>query len=377
MSEFAHQLFADYEIYKEQRLLNRRFKHKDILPLSENRKSNILTIYDTAYSFENRKIHTLKAGNGKKHVLLWSQMHGDESTATAALFDIFNFLENPGNLKTRCETILKNCTLFFIPMLNPDGAERFQRRNAQGTDINRDALRLSSPEGRFLARQRDKINPEFGFNLHDQESRYAAGNTKYPATMSFLAPAFDKAKTLNESRKKSMKLIAEINESLQNFIPNQIGRYSDDFMPAAFGDNIQKKGTSTILTESGWFAGDNEKQFVRKLNFTAILHALYSISVNNFEKYSVSDYEKIPFNKKNKFFDYILRNVLIRKNKFSYIVDIGILRKSLPEKDVFEVADIGDLSEYYAYKEKNLENKETEIKEVTGDNAEELIKRFF
>ena len=35
----------------------------------------------------------------------------------------------------------------MVPMLNPDGAERFQRRNAQGIDINRDALLLQSPEG--------------------------------------------------------------------------------------------------------------------------------------------------------------------------------------------------------------------------------------
>jgi hypothetical protein len=32
-------------------------------------------------------------GNGKKKVLLWTQMHGDEPTATMASFDMFNFLE--------------------------------------------------------------------------------------------------------------------------------------------------------------------------------------------------------------------------------------------------------------------------------------------
>ena len=43
--------------------------------------------------------------------------------------------------------ILSSLTLYVVPMLNPDGAERFQRRNAQSIDINRDALRLQTPEG--------------------------------------------------------------------------------------------------------------------------------------------------------------------------------------------------------------------------------------
>ena len=38
----------------------------------------------------------------------------------------------------------------MVPMLNPDGAERYARRNAQAIDINRDALQLATPEGRLL-----------------------------------------------------------------------------------------------------------------------------------------------------------------------------------------------------------------------------------
>ena len=45
------------------------------------------------------------------------------------------------------QRILSSLTLYVVPMLNPDGAERFQRRNAQGIDINRDALSLQTPEG--------------------------------------------------------------------------------------------------------------------------------------------------------------------------------------------------------------------------------------
>lgn len=44
----------------------------------------------------------------------------------------------------------KGTTLHFLPVMNPDGAARFQRRNAQGIDVNRDARALASPEARAL-----------------------------------------------------------------------------------------------------------------------------------------------------------------------------------------------------------------------------------
>ena len=43
-------------------------------------------------SVEGRAINMVEAGTGAFPVLLWSQMHGDEPTATAALFDIFEYL---------------------------------------------------------------------------------------------------------------------------------------------------------------------------------------------------------------------------------------------------------------------------------------------
>ncbi len=373
---FSEQLYDTYNNYKEKSLFHRRFKHKDILPLIKKRNPNVFKITEIGKSFEDREIFMLKTGNGKTNVMLWSQMHGDESTATATLFDIFNFFENPGNFQKETQQILNSCTLYFIPMLNSDGAEQFQRQNAQNIDINRDALRLESPEGRFLMNLRDEIKPEFGFNLHDQDVWYSAGDTKFPATLSFLAPAFDKENTINESRKKSMLLIAEMNKILQNFIPNQIGRYFDDFMPTAFGDNIQKKGTSTILTESGGFADDTERQFVRKLNFIALLSAFYSISTNSYQKNKISDYENIPFNKKNKLFDYIIRNVSILRNRKKYRADIGIRNKALSEKDIFEIAEIGDLSQNFAYFELDMNGIEIDSINI-GDNAKTLIRKFF
>ena len=127
-------------------------------------------------SAEGRPLRHARWGKGKIRVLLWSQMHGDESTGTMALADLFRFLgEHPRH--PLVQRLRANTTLHVLPMLNPDGAMRFQRRNAQGIDINRDARNLATPEGRALKALHDRVRPAFGFNLHDQQPHYRVGDS--------------------------------------------------------------------------------------------------------------------------------------------------------------------------------------------------------
>ena len=86
---------------------------------------------------------------------MWSQMHGDEPTATSALFDLYEYLQRHRS-EPHVQRMLSALTVHIVPMLNPDGAERWQRRNVQGLDINRDALLLQSPEGQLLKNLRDR-----------------------------------------------------------------------------------------------------------------------------------------------------------------------------------------------------------------------------
>ena len=131
-------------------------------------------------------------GTGPFRVLLWSQMHGDEPTATAALFDVFEYFQRHRE-RSGVQRILSSLTLYVVPMLNPDGAERFQRRNAQGIDINRDALSLQTPEGQLLKSVRDRFNPRIGFNLHNQSWDTSVGDPPKPASISLLSVAVRQA----------------------------------------------------------------------------------------------------------------------------------------------------------------------------------------
>lgn len=356
-TELANQLYYHYEDFIETNLLKRRFKHSDILPLIHNLKNrNIFTVNKAGISTEGKDIFLVSAGTGKTKVFLWSQMHGDESTATMAIFDIFNFFASDKNFEEIKKRLLKNLTIFFMPMVNPDGAEYFQRRNALGIDINRDAAKLESVEGILLQKVLTEIKPHFGFNLHDQSTGYTAGNSSRPATISFLAPPADETRKMTPGRKKAALLIAALYREISKFIPGHIAKYSDEFEPRAFGDNFQKSGTSTILIESGGWKNDNEKMFIRKINFITLLTALYNISRNNWKNEKIETYEKIPFNREL-LKDIIIRNLLLVKDGKRTRVDLCI---NLKEINIFGtnscyiksmIEDIGDLSVFFGYED--------------------------
>ncbi len=352
-------LFDSYPRYREEALYQRRFKHEDIIPLIDlHARRGIWQVTTAGFSFESREIKLLRAGRGAVKVLLWSQMHGDEPTATMALFDIFNFLEAGGDgFDSLRESVLNDITLYVVPMLNPDGAERFQRATAQMIDMNRDALALQTPEARILKGLVETLKPDFGFNLHDQNPRYTAGRSSSLATMSFLATSFDYELSVNATRLRSMQLIAYLDQVLQRFIPGQVGRFGDEHEPRAFGDNIQKWGTTLVLVESGGYKGDPERQFVRKLNFVVLLSAFEAIASGSYQVQTRDGYEAIPFNSKCAY-DLVIRGCTVKRGEQEYRVDIGINREEVvnygPEGGFLyqsTIEETGDLSTYYGIEE--------------------------
>lgn len=385
ISPLIHKIVERYEDYKENSLKDRRIKHKDILPLIKKWSNHPLyEVNKVGTSIEGRELFLVSVGSGETDVLLWSQMHGDETTATMAIFDILDFLAHD-SFQLEKEALLQNVRLHFLPMLNPDGAEVFQRRNALGIDVNRDALRLQSPEGQTLKRIRDSLDADFGFNLHDQSRYYNAEGSKNPATISFLAPAYNYEKSVNEVRGNAMKLIVKMNDLLQEYAPGNVGRYNDDFEPRAFGDNIQKWGTSTVLIESGGYPNDPEKQEIRKLNFLAILAALFSIAEEEYLNANINNYQKIPEND-SKLYDLKLTGLKYKLLDKTYLLDLGINHSEIPargEKKFYyrsHIADQGDLSTNYGYEEIDVSGyilKPGKIYPTTMTNIEAVAKLDF
>ena len=354
----SKRLYEAYSNYKVSEIENKRFSHSDFMnALLKFQNSNLINISTAGYSIEGREIKLIKIGNGKTNVMAWSQMHGDESTATLALLDFLKFIDNDNtDFATLKKTILDEITLYIIPMLNPDGAEKFRRRNELDIDINRDALRLQFPESKILKRIQEETKPKFAFNLHDQGTRYTVGNSYKVATISFLAPAYNYEKDINDVRENSMKLISQLTNNLSQFIPGHIAKYNDDFEPRAFGDNFVKWGSSLVLIESGGWKNNYDKSFLRKLNFVSLISGFESIANKSYANESIDTYKNIPENQKL-LFDLLLRNVTIEKNGKSFTVDLGINQNETATSDnrnfyfKGKIEEVGDLSIYYGFDE--------------------------
>ena len=357
IAQNTHQnLYQVYEQYKIKQIKHRRFKHKDIAALIKSFEDDAnFEIIKLGQSYEGKDIYRIKLGRGDTRVLLWSQMHGDEATATMAIMDVLNFFQDASDFESFRDDILENLSIYFIPLLNPDGADRFQRRTALDIDLNRDALRTVTPEAKILKEAVMKLKPKFGFNLHDQSIYYSAGYHPKPATFSFLAPAYNYEKTVNEVRGNSMKLIVELNKLIQEYLPNQVAKYNDDFEPRAFGDNVQKWGTSTVLIESGGLKNDPEKQEMRKIHFVILLEALHAIATNSYSKNKIKDYYAIPENERL-FFDVIIRRATFVDNNKKTTIDIGFRHHeaNLAAGKYYNkpyIHDLGDLSIFYGYQD--------------------------
>lgn len=298
------ELAALHERYRVAAIATRRFTHAQLWgvlgPIVDGSPaladgSPALAREEIGRSAEGRPLYLVRYGRGPTAVLLWSQMHGDESTATLALADLLHYLGTaPGDARAR--RLAERLTIWMIPMLNPDGAERFQRRNAQGIDVNRDARALTTPEGRVLREAQRRLQPAFGFNLHDQNVRTPVAGTERIAAIALLAPPFDETRADNEVRLRAARVAAVVRHAVEPLVGGHLARYDDTYNPRAFGDGMQRWGTSTVLIESGAWRDDPEKQFLRRVNFVALLAALDAIASGAYAAVDPAGYRGLPFN---------------------------------------------------------------------------------
>jgi hypothetical protein len=262
------------------------------------------------FSVQNRPIKMLKIGSGPYKILIWSQMHGNESTTTKALLDLI-----PWFIDVSQDKLHSSFTLYIIPQLNPDGSLLYTRNNANNIDLNRDAIKMSQPESKALKFIYEKIKPNLCLNLHGQQTIYSAGKDGKSAILSFLAPAADLECSITRSRRRSMEIISGIVKSLEKEILGSIGRYDETFNPNCVGDSFSQSGTPTILFEAGHVPDDYQREKTRLYIFEAF-KALFISILHPDQAFEPKDYLSIP-NNEIEFCDLILSgvNILVDGNQ--------------------------------------------------------------
>lgn len=353
-----------YKEYYEIRLEGRYINMQHIYPLLDMYKQ----IYDISIpglSERGQDIPLIRVGRGKKKVLAWSQMHGNETTTTKAIFDFLKFISQTRQYQSQIDKFLQTHTLYIFPILNPDGAQAYSRENANGVDLNRDAQELSQRESKCLRQVFESIKPHLCLNMHDQRSIYGLATGK-AATVSFLSPAADGKRSLTAARKEAMHLIGKMDQTLQNFIPGQIGRYDDSYNEACVGDTFQKAGVPTILFEAGHFDGDYDREKTREFIFYALL-SLFGLIESDLTPKDHKNYFDIPENLKN-YNDFILRNVGAENGGQSFSIAIQYEEMLRNGKIDFipKICEIGNLENRYGHAEKDANGNE--ILTIPQDN---------
>lgn len=336
--------------------LKGKYIHLDVIfPLLESFK-NVFEITEIGKSVQQRSIYQVQIGTGKTKILMWSQMHGNEPTTTKGLFDFFNFLSKDSEL---AQQIKNKYTLLCIPMLNPDGALAYTRENANSVDLNRDAYLASQPEMKLLRILYEEFKPDYCYNLHDQRTIFGTEGFNLPATISFLAPAFNNDRDYNEVRMKAIVIINKMNRALQEYIPYQIGRFDDSYNVNCTGDYFTTQNTPTILFEAGHFQMDYGRDESRKYVFISLLSSLLDNYENVIVDNELDNYLRIPQNNK-RFFDFIYKNVKIIDNSVEKIINFAAQYVEVLENNEIyfkaKISKVSDLEEYSGHTEYDCES---------------------
>ena len=329
-------------------IAERRFTHRDLWgALDPYLSRGGVSVTEVGRSLQGREIRAVTFGSGPTRVLLWSQMHGDESTATMSLVDIIRFFADGGDDPLRA-LVQERLSVIMIPMLNPDGAERFQRRNAVGVDINRDARRLATPEARILKAVRDSLDPAFGFNLHDQGARTTAGEDGKQVAIALLAPAADTSRAYGPVRDRARQLVALLATGLEEAWPGRVAKYDDTFNPRAFGDLIQQWGTSTVLIESGALPDDPQKQELRRVNVMLLLSAFEAIANGRYREADPNVYENLPFNRRVASDILLVGGRVVVPDGEALPLDVALVYEDPVARRGLRLGEVGDLDDTVA-----------------------------
>lgn len=168
---------------------------------SMQEKSNTINVLELTRSTEGRMIplvviseEGIKSARDlrilqKPAVLINANIHaGEVEGKEASLMLIRDFANH------KCDDLLKNQVILIIPIFNPDGNEKLGknrrdngpeqagiRANGQNLDLNRDFLKLESPEVRALVKCFDEWDPVLFADLHTTNGSYHREPVTYMA----------------------------------------------------------------------------------------------------------------------------------------------------------------------------------------------------
>lgn len=204
--------------------------------------------------------------SGKVVVLLWGNIHAGEVDAKEGLMMLARDIATGAD-----RALLKDLIILIAPIFNADGNERIakgkrpsqggpdevgDRENADGKDLNRDFVKLETPEVRGLVKCMRTWNPLVLLDGH------TTNGSRHRHTMTYDWPRHPNAQAANEFAEKLIAAAGERMQKATGFVPFQYGNFSRDrtqweTYPAQPRYGIQYvglRGQVAILSESYSYA---------------------------------------------------------------------------------------------------------------------------
>ena len=338
-----------HDAYALPALASRKFTHAELWQLLGTLvdEAGCLSREEIGRSAEDRPLYAVRFGWGPLRVLLFSQMHGDEPSHTMGLADLLcYFAREPDDERVR--RLAEGLTIAAIPMLNPDGAERFVRTNAQGIDINRDARAWRTPEMQAFRRFHDGFRPGFVLNLHDQDVRKRVGEGDRLTALAMLATPGNPEMEDDERRIRAKRLCGAIRRAVEPLAEGRVARFQDEYNATGSGEYTQRSGAAAVLLECGYWPDDPEKQFLRKLSFVAILTALEALADGSYADVPVEEYESLEENDTG-VFDLLVRGgTVVVPGLEPFRADVGADFATPLDLAGGTTTSVGDLADYTA-----------------------------
>lgn len=170
------------------------------------------------------------AKSGKLIVFAMGNIHAGEVDGKEALLMLMRDLALAKN-----RPLLKDLVLLFVPNFNADGGERFDknrpwqngpadvgiRANAQGFDLNRDYIKLESPEVRALVRFFTRWDPAITIDMHTTNGSYHNHTITYDSPRH---PAFD-ARLIEFGRDLMLPAVGKALTKRSGYLTNYYGNF--------------------------------------------------------------------------------------------------------------------------------------------------------
>mgnify|MGYP001474074633 FL=1 len=128
----------------------------------------VTNLTEVGYSINNQPILLVEFGNYNPDiptVYFVAAQHGNEPASVDSAYLMARHFAR--GIPEEVDPILNQINLAILVMVNPDGRDNGTRGNANGTDLNRDHMKLLEPEGKTMHRAFHNVHPSVTVDMHE------------------------------------------------------------------------------------------------------------------------------------------------------------------------------------------------------------------